>query len=51
MFMGKQKSGESIKLDKIPALVDPSGEVSNFLIKDYDAVLNFMNVEKRKKKL
>ena len=31
-------------------LVDPSGEVSNFLVEDYDAVLKFMNVEKQNKK-
>jgi len=31
--------------------VTPSGEMSNFLPEDYDAVLSFMNAEKHKKKL
>ena len=37
---------------KITSLfVNPSGEVSNFLVEDYDAVLSFMNAETQKKKL
>jgi hypothetical protein len=32
-------------------LVDPTGEVSNFLFEDFDAVLKFMNAEMQKKKL
>jgi len=32
-------------------LVENPGEVSNFLVDDYDAVLNFMNAEVQKKKL
>jgi len=31
--------------------VDPTGEMSNFLIEDYDAVLKFMNTGMPKKKL
>lgn len=46
-----QKKGDSIKIDKIPAFVNPSGEVSNFLVEDYDAVLSFMNAETQRKKL
>ena len=47
----KHKNGDSIKTDKIPARVVPSGEVSNFLAEDFDAVLRFMDAEKSKKKL
>jgi hypothetical protein len=32
-------------------MVVPTGDVSNFLFKDYDAVLEFMNAETQKKKL
>ncbi len=31
--------------------VNPTGEMSNFLVEDYNAVTSFMNVEKHKKKL
>jgi len=31
-------------------LVIQSGEMSNFLLEDYDAVLNLMNAETQKKK-
>jgi hypothetical protein len=31
--------------------VDPTGEVSNSFIEDYDAVLKFMNAEKQNRKL
>lgn len=32
-------------------LVVPTGEVSNFLPEDFDAVLSFMDAETQKKKL
>jgi hypothetical protein len=32
-------------------LVTPSGEMSNFLLKDFEAVVMFMNAENQKKKL
>jgi hypothetical protein len=31
--------------------VAPTGEVSNFLLEDFDAVLKFMNAKMQKKKL
>jgi hypothetical protein len=31
--------------------VIPTGEMSNFLVEDFDAVLNAMNAEAQKKKL
>ncbi len=31
--------------------VNPSGEVSNFLVEDFDAVLKFMSAETQKKRL
>jgi len=31
--------------------VNPTGEMSNFLIEDFDAVLNVMNAETQKKNL
>jgi len=31
--------------------VTPTGKMSNFLIEDFDAVLNVMNAETQKKKL
>jgi hypothetical protein len=33
-----------------PCYVDPTGEVSNFIIEDFEAVLKFMNAEVQKKK-
>jgi hypothetical protein len=35
--------------DLLFTLVHPSGEVSNFLLEDFDAVAKFMNTESRKK--
>lgn len=42
----EQRKGDSIKFDKIPAIVIPGGEMSNFLFDDYEAILKFMNAEK-----
>ena len=39
------------KLLSSPLPVENPGEVSNFLVEDYDAVLSFMNAETQKKKL
>ena|GEM_PF-5148653 len=36
---------------KIPTWVGPTGQVSNHLLEDYNAVLNFMNAETQNKKL
>jgi len=38
-------------LNEATVFVDPAGEMSNFLIEDYDAVLKFMNTGMPKKKL
>jgi hypothetical protein len=31
--------------------VNPTGKMSNLLVEDFDAVMNFMNAERQKKKL
>ncbi len=41
--IGNKKSGNFIKLDKISALVSPSGEVSNLLLDDFDIIVSFMS--------
>ncbi len=46
-----QKKRDSIKNDKIPHLVNPSGKMSNFLADDFDAVLKFVRLEKQKRSL
>jgi cytidylate kinase len=43
------KLGE--KMVKKNCVVENHGEVSNFLVEDYDAVLSFMNAETQKRKL
>lgn len=45
-----QKKGDFINFDKIP-FVNPRGEMSNFLIEDYESIEKFLNAEKQHKKL
>jgi len=47
----QNKSGGFVNFDETSALVLPSGEMSNFLIEDYEAVMKFMNAEKQTKDL
>jgi hypothetical protein len=49
--LGGNKNGTNSSILNLSRKVNPSGEVSNFLVEDYDAVLSFMNAETQRKKL
>ncbi len=51
--MTKQKTPATLVpqgLENVETVI-PSGEVSNFLLEDYEAVTKFMSVETQKKKI
>ncbi len=48
-IMEQNKSGNFVDFDKTSASVHPSGEISNFLVEDFEAISKFMSTDAQKK--